>query len=234
MEQTVLATQRKHENPDLWVDDMETALVIATSTQKAKKGIERALKLGVPVEVIRRKDFREGNGEVNEGRYADAILSICDRFNINLLTLNGCLAPIPEKVVQAFLGKAFNQHPGHTIQAGGKDMFGRRVHCATILAQRIAGVEEPFSPMVAQRLHPEYDKGAVVKAVNVPIQKLDTVDSFQERSLPIEHILQTGLLQDIVRGDVRDIDLDPILVGPGHERILEYAKRAAILLYPEG
>ena len=88
--------------------------------------------------------------------------------------------------------------------------------------------------MIAQRVSPAYDHGAVVKCAKVEILPQDTVDSLQERSFPIEHQLQIQLLCDIVDGVVKEVVNRVPYVCPMDYGVMVEAKKVAKLLYPNG
>lgn len=213
---------------------LEVGCVLASTPDAG--GIEKARALGVPeknIVVVNPRDFRGDDGRVDQDKFGRQILEELQHRDITLVTQNGWLPQTPEVVIRAFPDAIFNQHPGPLPEFGGKGMYGRRVHAAVLLFQRITG-RESWTEVVAQRVAPEYDRGVVVGSQRVEILRDDTVDDLQRRALPREHELQIGLLQDFVARRVSEVSSRATLVGKGQEEQLVLAKRMARILYPKG
>jgi folate-dependent phosphoribosylglycinamide formyltransferase PurN len=113
-------------------------------------------------------------------------------------------------------------------------MYGRRVHAARLFFVRAIRMENPWTEVICQRVAPEFDRGAVLVAKQVPIQPDDTVDTLQPRALAAEHEVQIEALVAFVENRVIERRLETPLIRPEHEPILTDAKRAGRLLYPKG
>ncbi len=228
MEQMILGVQSGE------VQGVEFGGVIASNSGAG--GIEKAMKLGIPVEVVDPNDFRGDDRKIDQYGYGRKLFEVAhSRFGATVFTQNGHMPLTPEVFIEDMerVGQGgFNQHPGRVPDFGGKGMFGRRVHAATLYFRR-ATRGEMWTEPIAQKVHKNFDEGAVVGSQRVEILKGDTVDDLQQRVLPVEHLLQKRLLSDIGAGEVKEHPMDTILL-PGQEVILEQAKRAAILLYPNG
>ena len=127
----------------------------------------------------------------------------------------------------------FNQHPCPVPEFGGRGMYGRRVHATRLLFTRMTK-RDYWTEAIAQRVHREYDQGAVVHSARVDILPDDTVDDLQQRVLPVEHKTQIALLKNVARGSVKEVSVRETLVKPEEEQVLFLAKRVARLLYPQG
>ncbi len=207
------------------------SLVAVISSRVGIDGIRKAQNLGIPVEMVLRKDFPKGYNGVDA--YGKALKSVLAKYNPDVVTLNGFLAQISEEVIYKYEGNIFNQHPGPVSDFGGEGMYGRRVHAAVIIFSRLIGRQAPYTEMIAQRVSLHYDCGAVVKLARVEILPQDTVASLQERSLPVEHQVQIELLGDVAAGVVKEVNGIPY-VHPMDYVILDEAKKIAKLLYPNG
>jgi len=210
----------------------KVSLVAVISSREGVSGIRKAQKLGIPVEMVLRKDFPKGYNGVDA--YGEALKSVLAKYSPDVVTLNGFLAKVSEEVICEHEGNIFNQHPGPVPDFGGEGMYGRRVHAAVIIFSRLTERIIPYTEMIAQRVSPAYDHGAVVKCAKVEILPQDTVDSLQERSLPIEHQLQIQLLHNVADGVVKEVVSRVPYVCSMDYAILNQAKRIAKLLYPNG
>lgn len=195
---------------------MEVACVV-TSNPYAE-GVGKALRLRIP-----QKDIIAGGDFLEE----------LQKREVTVVTQNGWLPKTPEKVIDVFPGKIFNQHPGPVPEFGGAGMYGRRVPAAVLLFTRMTK-REPWTQVVVQRVHYDWDQGVVVGSKRVPILPSDTVEDLQKRILPVEHRLQIELLKQVAEGKVIEIAARESLVKPDQEETLKLAKRMARLLYPKG
>lgn len=206
--------------------------VVVISSKEGAEGLLKAQAWGIPTREVLRKDFPLGIAGMNA--YGECLKKVLAEYSPDVVTLNGFLAQVSEDVIDAYAGNIFNQHPGPVPDFGGPGMYGKRVHAAIILFSRVTEKPNPFTEMVAQRVSPSYDHGAVVKRTRVDILKNDTVESLQERSLPIEHQLQIELLKDVANGVVKEIVNSKLFIAPMDDAILIESKKIAMLLYPNG
>lgn len=211
---------------------VEPACVIA-STEEAG-GIKKACDGGMSpndIIVLRPRDF-----ECAEA-FGEALIRECDARSVDHIGQYGWLPKTPANVIDRYHGKMTNQHPGPLDPGrpdfGGKGMYGRRVHAARLLFVRSVK-RDRWTEVVAQRVHPEFDKGVVIKRMRVPILPGDSPIELQERVLPVEHQVQIAALQDICDDRVQELSLDAPLVRPEEEEILQSAKLVAKQLFPKG
>jgi folate-dependent phosphoribosylglycinamide formyltransferase PurN len=215
--------------------DLTLACVIS-STRKAVKGMERAMALGVSPEnilVIPPKRFAGADGVIDEIAFGNAINIQLEKRGISVVTLNGYLAKIPANVIEPRQKAIFNQHPGPLPDFGGDKMYGKRVHAAVLyFAKRYQGVM-PFTHAIAQRVHPEYDKGAIVGREYVSIHHSDTPEELANRVLPSEYKGQVSLLRSFIKGELKELPRESV-VPEDEAPLLEEAKAYGISTYPHG
>lgn len=89
-----------------------------------------------------------------------------------------------------------NIHPGPLPRFGGKGMYGRNVHEAVIKAYRRGEIKQ--SAVSIHFVSPEYDKGAGIVQIPVPIRHNDSAETLAERVLKVEHNYQSLFLNEIV------------------------------------
>ena len=209
------------------------ALVIASRPEAG--GIEKALNLGISKEdivVIRPKDF------LTREEFGRKIIDECKKRGVEFIGQYGWLPLTPANVVKKYEGMIINQHPVPLDPGrpdfGGKGMHGRAAVCARLLFVKKTN-RDWWNETIAHRVEEEYDKGAVVKALRVPILTDDTVESlYNERIFPSEYKTQIQTLQDFADGTVKEIVRTEPLVKPEEYGILEQCKKEAIELYPHG
>ena len=109
------------------------------------------------------------------------LLSLLQRFRIDLVVLAGYLKRIQPKVIREYAGRIINIHPALLPAFGGEGMYGARVHEAVIAS----GAEE--SGVTVHLVDDEYDRGPIVAQWRVPIDRSDTAESLAARVLNVEH-----------------------------------------------
>lgn len=206
--------------------------VLVVSSNPKAGGIEKASKLQIPHVVVNPDDFRGEDKKVDQEGFGLALLKVLKNYGVTVVTQNGWMPLTPEPVIDEFKETIFNQHPGPVPEFGGRGMYGRRVHATRILFTRMTK-RDHWTVATAQRVHKNFDQGAVVRATRVDILPDDTVDDLQQRVLPVEHRTQIDLLKDVASGNIREILVEK-LVHLGEEKILFVAKQSARLLYPHG
>jgi len=211
---------------------VEPVLVIASKPDAG--GIEKALAEGMLKEnvlVLRPKAYSSPE------TFGEAILLECRKRGVDFIGQYGWLPKTPANVVEAYQGMMTNQHPGPLDPGrpdfGGPGMYGRRVHCARLYFVRRA--ERDFcTEATVQRVAPEFDKGAILGRITIPINPGDDVATLQEKVLPQEHRLQIETLLAFSEGRVRELIRSEPLVREGEHTILAEAKQVAGILFPRG
>ncbi len=215
---------------------LDIACVIAS--KPGIGGIEKAQKLGVPIEVVDSSQYRIA-GKTNELEFGRDLLAALRSHGADMVSQNGWLPMTPRNVIEAYENSIFNQHPGPVPEFGGKGMYGKRVHAAVLMFRRAtkAVPEDMWTEVIGQRVSlegaTEYDSGKVLKSARVGILKGDEVDDLQQRALPVEHRVQIEMLKDAAEGKLVEVTRERI-VKEGQEAILKQAKIFAAYLHPKG
>ncbi len=162
---------------------VEIAMVI--SSRGNVEGVARAEAAGLPVEVIRVKDFPDIE------RFSDQISLTLDIFEVDLVVQAGwlCYWRLPPR----WLGKTINVHPALLPKFGGKGFYGHHVH-ETVLA---AGETETGATVLW--VDNEYDHGQIVLQKRCAVLPNDTPESLAARVQGLER----ELLPDAI-GRIRD------------------------------
>lgn len=207
--------------------------------------VEKAQKLGVPVEIMPRAHYkvfkatREEDVEASRLNYGQGLLEKFFRYQVSHISQNGWMVLTPENVVEVFTGKIVNQHPGPLDPGhpdfGGTGMYGLRVHAAVLNFAGAIGRSFKTESTI-HLVNKEYDKGSLVLTKEVEILDGDTPESLAARVLPAEHALQIEFWRNLQKtGGAITISQRPSrLILPKEFSILEEAKRKAIADYPKG
>ncbi|HTY48964.1 MAG TPA: formyltransferase family protein [Steroidobacteraceae bacterium] len=105
-----------------------------------------------------------------------------------LVLLAGYMKPLGPVTLGRFAGRVLNTHPALLPQFGGRGMFGMHVHEAVLAAG------EQRSGASIHLVEAEYDTGAVLAQVSVPVQRQDTPRSLAARVQAAERELLVEVL----------------------------------------
>lgn len=152
---------------------VEIAIVI--SSRSTVEGVARAEAAGLPVEIIRAKDFPDVE------RFSDQISLALDIYDVNLVVQAGwlCYWRLPPR----WLGKVINIHPALLPKYGGKGFFGHHVHEAVLAAG------ETETGATVHWVDNEYDHGQIIIQRKCPVVPGDTPDSLAARVQAMEREL---------------------------------------------
>jgi phosphoribosylglycinamide formyltransferase 1 len=103
--------------------------------------------------------------------------------SVELLVLAGYLKLVPAEVIDRYRGRIINVHPALLPAFGGRGMYGHRVHEAVLAS----GARE--SGATVHLVDEEYDRGAILGQVRVPVLPGDDADRLAARVLAVEHRL---------------------------------------------
>jgi folate-dependent phosphoribosylglycinamide formyltransferase PurN len=223
------------------VQGVELGLMIAS--KKTAGGIQKALNLKVPQDdilVMNPKMYAKyATEEDNDRAFGDALMEEFRRRAITVFTQNGWVKKTPRNFIEEFEqdgGHGYNQHPVALPDFGGEGMYSIRTHAAVLDYWQRRARRDPRmwevarTHALAQRVHPEYDKGAVVLYNTVNVLRTDTPEILQKRVIRYEHPLQIELLQRIGSGNVHDREDYQGVVDEEGKADAIAAKAAALLL----
>ena len=149
-------------------------------------------------------DFARGQGlaaqfipTVPDAEAADrALAAALLHSGAEWVILSGYLRKLGPRTLKAFDGRILNIHPALLPNFGGKGMYGRKVHEAV----RASGATQ--SGATLHLVDGEYDHGAVVAQVTVPVQVTDTVEDIEARVMAAEPALFVRTLMKISAGSL--------------------------------
>lgn len=212
---------------------MDIGCVLSSSPTAG--GIEKAKRLGIPdkdIIVINPEDFRRENKKIDQDAFGFAILQELEKHGVTVVTQNGWLPRTPGNVIDEYPDTIFNQHPGPKWET--RATHGTQPHAIMLYIAQHTG-RNNGTEVTAHRVNEKWDDGPTVGIVPVPILNInEDPKTLQERALPVEHRLQITLLQQVVRGDVKEIASRTQYIKPGEEHILRDARKYARERYPNG
>ena len=147
--------------------DVEIANVVCNNPKAYS--IERAKKLGIPLRMITREDFK-----------SEAFVKELQDLGIDLIVLAGFLWKLPENLVKAFPKKIVNIHPALLPKYGGKGFYGEHVHEAVVAAK------EAQSGITVHYVNELYDSGEIILQARVSLDEKETPDSLAAKIHQLE------------------------------------------------
>ncbi len=135
--------------------------------------IERSRQLEVPCYLFDKTRFN--------GNDSNSVMAQLSGINPDLIVLAGFLWLVPEKIVNAFLGKIINIHPALLPKYGGKGMFGEIVH------QSVLASNESESGITIHYVTEKYDDGAVIIQKKCSVSKADTAETLAQKIHELEY-----------------------------------------------
>jgi len=145
---------------------------VVISSRSDVRGVERARAAGIPVHVVRVRDFPD------VAAFSRGIVEILDLHQCDLAVQAGwlCFWRLPDR----WLGRVLNVHPSLLPDFGGKGFYGMRVHEAVLAAGRT------ISGATVHLVDNEYDHGPIVLQRTCPVLPGDTPETLAHRVAEVE------------------------------------------------
>jgi phosphoribosylglycinamide formyltransferase 1 len=159
-------------------------LRLVISSRGAVPGVQIARDAGLPVAIVRKRDFAD------EAAFSNAITVDLDQAGAELVILAGflCFWRIPAR----YQGRVLNIHPALLPEFGGRGFYGGRVHAAVLAA----GVTE--SGCTVHLADNEYDHGPMIAQARVRVMPGDTPEALARRVGAAERELYPAVIQRVV------------------------------------
>ena len=169
-------------------------------TNKEDAGvIERARKLGVPVEIVPSKGIR------NRAEYDALVVETLKKYDVDTIALAGWMRILSEVFVSAYEGRILNLHPALLPSFKG--------------ATAIADAYEHGVRITGCSVHlvtPELDAGPVIIQAGVPVN--GTVDELEAQIHRMEHRIFPQALQWFSEGRI-NIEGHKVIVAPAAGKV---------------
>lgn len=146
---------------------LNAEIAVVISSLSTVGGVARARDAGLPLKVIRRKDFPDIDA------FSGSIVHELDTAGVDLVVQGGwlCLWKIPPR----YENRVMNIHPALLPSFGGRGMWGHHVHEAVLAAGcKVSGCTVHFCTN-------EYDRGPIIVQRTCPVADDDTPDTLAER-----------------------------------------------------
>lgn len=167
---------------------VELALVISNNADSG--ALRRAATAGVPTAVL------SGRTHPDPERLDEAIRDALARHGIELIVLAGYMKKLGTRVLTAYARRMINTHPALLPKFGGKGMYGLNVHRAVLEAgDAVTGASVHW-------VEAEYDCGAVIAQVTIPVEPSDTPEVLAGRVKTLERDLLVETVDRLSRAAV--------------------------------
>ena len=166
--------------------DAEPALIV---TDRPGAGVlTRPETEGIPAAVV--------PPDADHAAFAQSLLDVLARHEVDAVALAGYLRKIPDPVVQAYRHRILNVHPSLLPAFGGAGWYGRRVHQGVLdYGCRVTGA-------TVHLVDSDYDTGPIVLQEAVAVEPDDTAETLAARVLAAEHRLFPRALALLAAGQV--------------------------------
>jgi len=149
------------------------------SDKKSAFVLERAKNHHIPSFSFTKSEFFNAYESINTlPEYK--VLSIIEKYDIDIIILAGFLLKVPDYILKRFPGKIFNIHPALLPNYGGKGMYGMRVHKAVISAK------EKESGITIHLIDENYDQGSIIYQAKCHINEQDTPETLASKIHELE------------------------------------------------
>jgi len=166
-------------------------ITVVVSSKPDAPALERAQKAGIETVVMNPKDFPM------RLLWCSAMTKELKKRQVDLVCLAGFLQKLEPCMVRSFPGKIINTHPALLPKFGGHGMWGKHVHEAVLKAG------EKESGCTVHVVDEEYDHGASLAQVRVPVLPDDTPETLGRRVQAEERKLYPKVIKMIVEGKLK-------------------------------
>ena len=160
-------------------------IVQVVSSRAAVRGVEIARAAGLPVAIVRKRDYPDDDA------FSAAQTTAIDSAAPDLAVMAGflCLWRLP----QSYAGRVINIHPALLPMFGGRGFFGMHVHEAVLNS----GATE--SGCTVHLVDNEYDHGPILAQQRIPVLPGDTPETLAARVGEAERDLLPEVISRISR-----------------------------------
>lgn len=172
-----------------------TTLELVVSNKPGAYALERAAKNDIPSECVIPKDYS------TREEYGEAMISLLEKHEIELVVLAGFLVILPENLVSHYAGRMINIHPSLIPAHCGPGYYGLKVH-ESVLARgnKVTGATVHFVNEIA-------DGGPIIIQKAVEVQDDDTPEILQKRVMEqAEWNILPQAIDDIANDRIEIVD----------------------------
>jgi len=160
--QTLINAQKAGKIPD-------GKITLVVASRDDAYALTRAERAGIPVKVLRRRDFAE------QDEYDAELLRILEQEKIGLVVLAGFMTIISPRVIDRYRNRIINIHPSLIPSFCGEGCYGLRVHQAVLKkGVKVTGATVHFVNEIC-------DGGPIILQKAVEVLPDDTPETLQRR-----------------------------------------------------
>jgi phosphoribosylglycinamide formyltransferase-1 len=172
-------------------------VAVVISNNAAAGALRRARGAGVPA---RHLSAATAGGP---GPQDQALRDTLREFASDWVLLAGYMKRLGPATLAGFAGRIINTHPALLPEFGGQGMFGAHVHRAVLAAgRRTSGASVHW-------VDENYDTGALIAQVRVPVERTDSADSLAQRVQAAERELVIEVLATAASGRLKPPQQSP-------------------------
>ncbi len=168
---------------------LHAEISVVISSRSTESGVTKARNAGLPLEIVRKKDYPDINA------FSRRIGDVLASANVDLVVQGGwlCLWKLPKR----YENRVLNIHPALLPSFGGQGMWGHHVHEAVLEAGcKVSGCTVHFCTN-------EYDSGPIVIQRTCPVEDDDTPDTLAARVFEQECIAYPQAIELFAAGRLR-------------------------------
>ena len=165
-------------------DSEEVCTALVVSNKAEAPAIKKALKLGVPVQVVSKAELNDET----------VMMPLLQQYAIDFIVLAGFLPLIPDFLVEAFPRHIINIHPSLLPKYGGKGMWGHHVH------EAVKAAGETETGMTVHWVTPVCDGGEIIAQYRVALSPDDSADDIADK----EHVLEMKYYPLVIQRVLRE------------------------------
>jgi len=148
-------------------------VVLVLSNRPDAYALVRATNLGVPTEVVPRKEFAR----------EEVIMPLLKSYSVDFIVLAGFLVIVPDFLIKAYDHRMLNLHPALLPKFGGPGLYGHHVH------EAVKAAGETKTGMTVHWVSSTVDGGEIIAQFSTPVYPEDTPEDIaaKEHALEQEH-----------------------------------------------
>ncbi len=131
----------------------------------------------------------------DEQELDDAMLDAIMESKCDWIVTAGYMKKLGPNTLSRFNGRTINIHPSLLPRHGGHGMFGLAVH------QSVLNAGDTETGATVHFLDQQYDTGAMIRQVKLPVQPGETAQSLADRLRPLEHQILIETLAQFGRAE---------------------------------
>lgn len=171
---------------------LQAEVHVVIASQKSCKGVERARAAGLPVVVLRSRDFQDVTA------FSAAVFDTLRQARVDLVTLAGFLSLI--HVPDDFLWRVINIHPSLIPAFCGHGFYGHHVHEAAIArGVKVSGCTVHFADN-------HYDHGPILVQRTVQVPDSATAEQLAALVFEQEKVAYPDAIRLLASGQVSIVD----------------------------